>query len=65
MATIQANAQGKVQQARKRLKKNLQQLKQAGALNAAQRDALFADALMDLHRIELWRLGRLEDEEQR
>jgi len=63
MAAIQANTQGKVQQARKRLKKNLRQLKQAGAFNAAQRDALFADALIDLHRIELWRLGRLEDEE--
>ena len=63
MAAIQANTQGKVQQARKRLKKNLRQLGQAGAFNAAQRDALFADALIDLHRIELWRLGRLEDEE--
>lgn len=63
MAAIQANTQGKVQQARKRLKKNLRQLKQAGAFNTAQRDALFADALIDLHRIELWRLGRLEDEE--
>ena len=63
MATIQANAQGRIRRARKRLKRNLRQLKQAGALNGAQRDALFADVLMDLCRIELWRLGRLEDEE--
>jgi len=61
MANIQPNAQGKVQRARKQLKQNLQQLKDADSLTAGQRDALFAKVQIALVRIQLWELNQLSD----
>lgn len=61
MANIQANARGKVQQARKRLKRYLQQLKNADSLTAGQRDALFAKVQIALVRIQLSELNQLSD----
>lgn len=63
MATIQANAEGEIQQARKRLKQNLQKLKDVISLSPSQREALQNSALIDLHLIELWRLGRANEVE--
>lgn len=63
MATITANTRGKIQQARKRLKKNVAGLKGARSLSASQRETLLTRALIDLHHIELWRLGRLSEVE--
>ena len=63
MATITANSRGKIQQAQKRLKKNVERLKDAGKLNATQRETLLTHVLIDLHHIELWRLGRLSEVE--
>ena len=61
MADIQPNAQGKVQQARKQLRRNLQQLKNADSLTAGQRDALFARVQIALIRLQLWELNQLSD----
>ena len=63
MATITANSRGKIQQAQKRLKKNVERLKNAGKLSATQRETLLTHVLIDLHHIELWRLGRLSEVE--
>lgn len=63
MADIQPNAQGKVQQARKRLRSYLQQLKNADSLTAGQRDALFAKVQIALVRIQLWELNQLSDDD--
>ena len=63
MADIQPNAQGKVKQAQKRLKRHLRQLKQADSLTAGQRDALFVKVQMDLVRLQLWQLNQLSDED--
>lgn len=63
MATITANSRGKIQQAQKRLKKNVERLKDAGKLSATQRETLLTHVLIDLHHIELWRLGRLSEVE--
>lgn len=63
MATIEANAEGKIQLARKRLKQNVKKLKDADSLSPAQREALQNSALLDLHLIELWRLGRSSEVE--
>ena len=63
MATITANSRGKIQQAQKRLKKNVERLKDAGKLSASQRETLLTHVLIDLHHIELWRLGRLSEVE--
>ena len=61
MANIQPNAQGKVRQAQKRLKRYLQQLKNADSLTAGQRDALFAKVQIALIRIQLHQLGQLDN----
>lgn len=63
MAIIEANAEGKIQQARKRLKQNVKKLKNADSLSPAQREALQISALIDLHLIELWRLDRASEVE--
>ena len=63
MATITANSRGKIQQAQKRLKKNVERLKDAGKLSATQSETLLTHVLIDLHHIELWRLGRLSEVE--
>jgi len=63
MTDIQPNARGKVQQAQKRLRRHLGQLKTAGNLTAGQRDLLFAEVLSDLTRIQLYRLGQSDGEE--
>lgn len=63
MATIEANAEGKIQLARKRLKQNVKKLKDADSLSPVQREALQNSALLDLHLIELWRLGRSSEVE--
>lgn len=63
MASIQANAEGKLQQAQKRLANNVRKLKNAGSLSPAQREALQNIALIDLRLIELWRLGRADKKE--
>ncbi len=63
MATITANSRGKIQQAQKRLKKNVERLKDAGKLSATQRETLLTHVLIDLYHIELWRLGRLSEVE--
>ena len=63
MADIQPNAQGKVQQAKKRLRRHISNLKNAGGLTAGQRDALFANVLIDLARIRLHDLNQLGDED--
>ena len=63
MATITANKRGKLQQAQKRLKKNLRQLRSANRMSPGQREALWTRVLIDLHHIELWRLGRLSEVE--
>lgn len=61
MADIQPNAEGKVAQARKRLKKHITDLKNADALTAGQRDVLFGKILLDLCRMELYKLNQLGD----
>ncbi|MCY4071061.1 MAG: hypothetical protein OXG60_07165 [Chloroflexi bacterium] len=63
MATITANTRGKIQQARKRLKKNVAVLKGARSLSASQRETSLTRVLIDLHHIALWRLGRLSEVE--
>ncbi len=63
MAVIRADSQGKIQQVQKRLRKNVQRLKDAGNMSPAQREALQTSALIDLHHIEMWRLGRFSEME--
>ena len=63
MATIEANTEGKIQLARKRLKQNIRKLKDAEGLSPSQREALQNSALIDLHLIELWRLDRASEVE--
>ena len=63
MADIQPNSRGKLQRARKRLRRHLLQLNDAGSLTAAQRDQLFAEVLSDLTRIQLYILGQSTGEE--
>ena len=63
MAVIRAYSQGKIQQAQKRLRKNVHRLKDADNMSPAQRQALQISALIDLHHIEMWRLGRLSEVE--
>ena len=63
MATITANTSGKLQQAQKRLKKNVRQLRNANSMSPGQREALLTRVLIDLHHIELGRLGRLSEVE--
>lgn len=58
---INPNARGKVRQAVSRLKRRQDQLANADQLTAGQRDQLFGAILQDLIRIELFRLGKLED----
>jgi len=61
MGNIQPNAQGKVRQAHKQLRRNLQLLKNADSLTAGQRNALFAKVQIALIRIQLWELNQLSD----
>jgi hypothetical protein len=61
MKDIQPNKQGKVKKAQKRLRRHQTDLGNADQLTAGQRDLLFVSVLQDLIRIELFRLGRLED----
>ena len=63
MATINPNKRGMVRRAEKKLKRQLQQLKNAGSLTAGQRNTLFANVLITLVRIQLHQLGRTEDVE--
>ena len=63
MAIIEANDEGKIHMAQKRLESNLKKLRNIGGLSPAQREALLTKALVDLHQIELWRLGRLSEAE--
>jgi len=63
MADINPNAQGKVKQAQKRLKRHIASLKTADQLTAGQRDALFVSVLLDLVRIKLFELNNLGDED--
>lgn len=63
MADIQPNAQGKVQKAKKRLRRHIANLNDAASLTAGQRDALFADVLIDLTRIRLHDLNQLGDDD--
>lgn len=63
MADIQPNAQGKVKKAKKRLRRHIANLNDAGSLTAGQRDALFADVLIDLTRIRLHDLNQLGDDD--
>lgn len=63
MAVIRADSQGKIQQAQKRLRKNVHKLKDADNMSPAQREALQTRALIDLHHIEMWRLGRFSEVE--
>ena len=63
MALIQPNSSGKIAQAKKRLKRYIADLKTADQLTAGQRDALFAKVLLDLSRIELFRLNQLGEED--
>lgn len=64
MADIQPNAQGKVKQARKRLRRHLNRLQTAGSLTAGQRDQLFVDVLTDLTRLQLVTLNQLNEESE-
>ena len=64
MADIQPNAQGKVQRARKRLRRHLQQLQTADTLTAGQRDQLFVAVLTDLTRIQLVTLNQHNEEQE-
>jgi hypothetical protein len=61
MVNIQPNKKNIVKKAEKRLKNHRSNLETADQLTAGQRDALFVAVLQDLVRIELFRLGRLED----
>lgn len=63
MAIIQPNASGKIAQAEKRLKRYIADLKTADQLTAGQRDALFVKVLLDLSRIELFRLNQLGEDD--
>jgi hypothetical protein len=63
MTNIQPNGNGKVQQAKKQLRRHLKQLKNAGNLTAGQRDLLFAEVLSDLTRIQLHTLGQSNRED--
>lgn len=63
MAIIEANDEGKIHMAQKRLKSNLNKLRNTSGLSPAQRESLLTKALVDLHMIELWRLGRLSEVE--
>ncbi len=61
MTNIQPNENGKVKRAQKRLRRHLNRLDDVSNLNAGQRDALFAQVLADLVRLELREVSPSED----
>jgi len=62
MTNIQPNANGKVQRARKRLRRHLTRLRSADSLTAGQRDLLFVEVLEDLTRLQLHLMGQREED---
>lgn len=62
MTDIQPHANGKLQRARKRLRRHLTNLRTADSLTAGQRDQLFVEILEDLTRIELYMLGQTQED---